>query len=804
MLHGIQLKTNIHTVTEDSSVLPKAGTVVVTVAVLSFLLFLACTTARAQAPAGPNRPVGVPDGYVITPSGYFHPSCVRQLKEGETLLEDGRVLQHADGTTESVPACAYPRYTARGEIVGAEPLAIKHSYIERAEATTSTSYGGLTVTWTVPPAPATNDGQIVYLFPGFDDINDIVSILQPVLGWNADFAGAWGVASWNCCPNGITTESRPVSVSPGDEIMGTIQDTCSAGTVSCPTWNVATVDVTQGTSTTLPNTPSEGQTFNWAFAGALEVWNLVQCSDYPPNGALTFSDVALYDYNFDLISNPGWSFENEASGLTPQCGYTGKVGATQVTLDYSPVITLASFSGYDGDGAFPEGGLVQATNGDLYGTTLEGGAKTGCGGGCGTVFKITPSGTLTTLYSFCSQSGCPDGFYPGAGLVQATNGDLYGTTEYGGANGYGTVFRIAPSGTLTTLYSFCSQSGCTDGSNPYAGLVQAANGDLYGTTEAGGANVVGGTVFKITPGGALTTLYSFCSQSGCTDGIGPVAALVQATNGDLYGTTAEGGANPGPSGIGGGTVFKITPSGALTTLYSFCSQGGCTDGAFPEGGLVQATKGDLYGTTEAGGASASCSGGCGTVFKISPSGALTTLYSFCSQSGCTDGYVPTGLVQATNGYLYGTAGEGGANGYGTVFRIAPTGALTTLYSFCPQSGCTDSAGPDATLVQATNGYLYGTAGGGAYGNGTVFSVFVDSGPFVETLPTSGKVGAAVKILGTNLTGATSVSFNGTGAVFEVVSSSEITTTVPTGATTGTVQVVTPNGTLSSNVPFRVP
>jgi uncharacterized repeat protein (TIGR03803 family) len=366
---------------------------------------------------------------------------------------------------------------------------------------------------------------------------------------------------------------------------------------------------------------------------------------------------------------------------------------------------------------------------------------------------------------------------------------------------------------LTTLYSFCSRSGCTDGEAPRTWLVQAANGDLYGTTTAGGVNG-SGTVFKITPSGTLTTLHSFCSQSGCTDGNTPYAGLVQATNGDLYGTTGYGGAYSDA-----GTVFKITPSGTLTTLYNFCSQGvypNCTDGEVPTAGLVQGTNGDFYGTTLFGGVNP-CSGpGCGTVFKITPSGTLTTLYSFCSQSGCTDGEAAgTGqvLIQATNGGLYGTAEDGGANGYfyGTVFKITPRGTLTTLYSFCSQSGCTDGYSP-AGLIQATNGDLYGTtyyggtncSGGPLPGCGTVFSLSVGLGPFVETQTTSGKVGAAVKILGTDLTGATSVSFNSTSAVFKVVSSSEITATVPAGASTGKVRVTTPSGTLSSNVPFRVP
>src|ERR1017187_115337 len=294
---------------------------------------------------------------------------------------------------------------------------------------------------------------------------------------------------------------------------------------------------------------------------------------------------------------------------------------------------------------------------------------------CAITAIALPAQTLTTLYSFCSQSGCTDGDGPYAGLVQATNGDLYGTTQGGGIKGNGgTVFRITPGGTLATLYRFCAQANCTDGTVPQAGLVQAANGDFYGTTSFGGANEHG-TIFKITQGGTLTTLYSFCSQTKCTDGADPQAGLVQAANGDLYGTTNTAGAN---GGYDYGTVFKITPGGTLTTLYSFCSQSGCTDGSTPLAGLVQATDGDFYGATYEGGASND-----GTIFKITPGGTLTTLYSFYSLSGCTDGaYPPAGLVQAANGDLYGTTYGGGANGGDrTVFKITPGGTLPTLHSF---------------------------------------------------------------------------------------------------------------------------
>jgi uncharacterized repeat protein (TIGR03803 family) len=497
----------------------------------------------------------------------------------------------------------------------------------------------------------------------------------------------------------------------------------------------------------------------------------------------------------------------------------GKRFVSIAVIAFSSLMTAAQaqtftklFSFDRRDGAGSQAGLIQGTGGNFYGTTSGGGAN---GPYYGTVFEITPSGTLTRLYSFCSESGCTDGTYPTGALIQATNGYFYGTTQNEGANDGGTVFEIAPGGRLKTLYNFCAQvvnQNCTDGEFPATGLVQATNGDLYGTTVGGGANGFYGTVFKIAPRGTLTTLYSFYSQNASP---GPCYAsgLIQATNGNFYGTTLECGANDNAVGNGAGTVFEITPSGTLTTLYSFCSQSGCTDGSAPDGALIQATDGNFYGTTRNGGTNDNdtcISGGCGTIFQITLGGTLTTLYDFCSQLNCTDGANPSAaLIQATDGNFYGTTSESGANGWGTIFQITPGGTLTTLYSFCSQSGCTDGQLPFAGLVQATNGDFYGTTyNGGTSSNcydgcGTVFSLSTGLGPFVETQTTAGKVGTAVKILGTDLTGATSVSFNGAAAAFTVVSPSLITTRVPAGASTGTAQVVTPSGTLSSNVPFRV-
>ena len=470
--------------------------------------------------------------------------------------------------------------------------------------------------------------------------------------------------------------------------------------------------------------------------------------------------------------------------------------ATAISSYAQIFVTLYSFSFNSSDGNDPLGALVQGIDGNFYGTTHFGGAFKS-----GTVFKITPGGTLTTLHSFCAQTSCPDGSNIGAPLALGTDGNFYGTTSSGGANGYGTVFKITGAGALTTLYNFCAQTNCNDGIVPEAGLVQGTDGNFYGTTDGGGVGAFG-TVFKITRAGALTTLYSFCPDGfTCTDGVGPVAGLVQGTDGNFYGTTSSGGAHSG------GTVFKITPGGILTTLYSFCALANCADGYNPfEAVLVQGTDGNFYGTTSAGGVQS-----LGTVFKVTPGGALTTLHSFCAQNNCTDGIYPyTGLIQGTDGNFYGTTTSGGSDllsGYGTVFKITGTGTLTTLYSFCPQGlSCPgDGNTPDAGLVQGTNGTFYGTtSSGGANGYGTVFSLSTGLLPFVETRPTSGKEGAKIRILGQGFSSSSVVKFGGIKATTIVLSgTTTITATVPAGALTGSVTVTTGGTTLTSAQTFKV-
>lgn len=466
------------------------------------------------------------------------------------------------------------------------------------------------------------------------------------------------------------------------------------------------------------------------------------------------------------------------------------------TLIVSPAQTFTTLFNFDAtNGLEPYETLVQGTDGNLYGATAFGGTSSNCAYslGCGTVFKITPTGTLTTLYNFCAQTNCTDGAVPDGGLVLATDGNFYGTTTEGGSgsnvdcqaqSGCGTVFRITPGGTLTTLYNF----DLTDGESPLR-LVEAANRNFYGTTYSGGANSYG-TVFMMTSDGVLTTLHNFNS----TDGANPQGGLFQSVrSGKLWGTTFQGGRH------NLGTVYTITVGGTLKTLHSF---NGNTDGFLPYGDLIQGTDGNFYGTTYDG-----VGGGhFGTIFKITPKGVLTTLHSFAGPEGAES---IAGLVQGTDGNFYGTTHAGGNNNYGTVFEITSAGTLTTLHFF----DSTDGAQPSAVVMQDTNGTFYGTTSAGGNGSnlncqsqsgcGTVFSLSVGLGAFVKTLPISGTVGTAVTILGTNLTGASSVSFNGTTATFTVVSSSEITTDVPAGATTGFVTVVTPTGTLTSNRKFRV-
>jgi uncharacterized repeat protein (TIGR03803 family) len=391
--------------------------------------------------------------------------------------------------------------------------------------------------------------------------------------------------------------------------------------------------------------------------------------------------------------------------------------------------------------------------------------------------------------------GGSDGENP-AGLTLGTDGNFYGATAEGGTLGYGTVFKITPRGSLTVLHDFANGS---DGAQPFAPPIEGADGNFYGTTY-GAVCHVGclGTIYKITSSGKLTALHSFCSQTGCPDGYGPVAPLVLGTDGNFYGTTEFGGTSDY------GVVFKITPAGKLTVLFNFDRR----HGAYPVGPLVQGSDGNFYGTTIGGGKTAVRQG---EVFRITPKGGLTVLYSM---EGASDGGNPyAGLVQATDGNFYGANVYGGNssncgdNGCGTNFQISPKGELTVLHNFDLATG----SAPYVTPFQHTNGIIYGDTQLGGTGDvgcatgtcGVFYSWSAGLPAFVSLLPYAGKAGRTIEFLGQGFTGTTAVAFNGTPAKFKVASDTYLTATVPNGATVGFVTVTTPGGTLKSNKKFRV-
>ena len=345
------------------------------------------------------------------------------------------------------------------------------------------------------------------------------------------------------------------------------------------------------------------------------------------------------------------------------------------------------------DGTDPKASLLQAADGNFYGTTNSGGAN-----GDGTVFEVTPAGVESVLHTFAGS----DGKNPQGTLVEDASGNFFGATTNGGSLGYGTVFKITASHTETVLHSFVKGS---DGGYPICTLAADGSGNYYGTTWGGG--LTHGTVFKITSSGSEQVLHSFADNS--SDGGYPTAGLVRGSDGNYYGTTNQGGS------AAMGTIFEITPSGTETLLYAFA---GGNDGGKPSSALIEGSDGNFYGTTTSAGAVAPPYG---TVFKVTPAGTETVLHSFAGQSA-GDGSDPSGsLLLGSDGNFYGTTQAGGSDNDGTVFKMTPAGVETVVYSFT--GGSSDGAGPAAALIQGSDGNLYGTTtGGGPSGYGTVFVV----------------------------------------------------------------------------------
>jgi uncharacterized repeat protein (TIGR03803 family) len=357
-----------------------------------------------------------------------------------------------------------------------------------------------------------------------------------------------------------------------------------------------------------------------------------------------------------------------ASGFLSPRGTSGYGSAFKITASGAFTL-LHTFAGGTSDGWNPEGSLVEGSDGNFYGVTSKLGSNEG------TVYRMTPSGQITVLHIFTGTAS--DGEDPLASLIQGSDGSFYGTTEYGGTSGYGTVYKITPSGSFTLLYSFPSitDSGgnfSSEGSLPSGSLVEGSDGNFYGMTGFGGANGWG-TVYQLTPSGGFTLLHSFARVAG--DGMYGFGSLVQGSDGNFYGMTGEGGSDPGEQG----TVFKITPSGNFTLLHSF--SGGTGDGSGPYGSLIEGSDGNFYGMTEYGGPNTDgYDTGFGTVFQMTPSGTITLLHGF-SNGITTDGQEPLGnLVQGNDGNFYGMTSRGGASADGTIFKLTGSPALPSPVS----------------------------------------------------------------------------------------------------------------------------
>jgi len=427
---------------------------------------------------------------------------------------------------------------------------------------------------------------------------------------------------------------------------------------------------------------------------------------------------------------------------------------------------MHDFNNTDGCCQIYPGNLAQGEDGNFYGTTITGGSSSGWGN----VFKMTPSGTFTSLYNFDFTHGA----HPQSGLSLGFDGNFYGTTYQGGANSAGTVFKITPSGTLTVLYSFTNGS---DGAYPRTPPVQAPDGNLYGATGNGTTPAL----YKITAAGTFSVVVPLPAQS--------YSPMIVGTDGNLYGMTLYGGT------VNRGTAFQFSPkTKKVKIIHNFDS----TTGYSPQGPLMQGVDGKLYGTTSTGG---SASGG--VVFQMSTGGTYKVLFNFSTTNEANGASPFAGVVQGSDGFLYGVTSVGGANGLGLLFKLSTSGTgFTDLHDFATATGDT----PYATPLLHTNGKIYGlTSHGGSHVvYGTIYSMDAGLKPFASQFVVySGKVGTSVDILGQGFSNATGVKFGTGSGTFVATSDAFMTAKVAAGATTGKITVLEPGGNLATPQVFKI-
>ena len=430
-------------------------------------------------------------------------------------------------------------------------------------------------------------------------------------------------------------------------------------------------------------------------AGNTQSWLVLSATGGTISASGTATVTASITTNANGLSSGSYSdtitFTDQTTGISQTRAVTLDIGAPIISGVSCAMTVIYSFASYSSHGFNPYGNLVQGTDGYFYGTTNGGGINSE-----GTIYKITSSGSLTTLYSFNSSSGQ----YPTAGLAMGADGNFYGTTT----SYIATMFRITPAGQFTTLYT--SGTSGTGPISPYSNLTQAGDGNFYGMSQYGGISNQG-TIFKLTSSGSLTVLYSLPAAYGSQN---KMPGVIQGDDGNFYGVTPAGGSS------NDGTVFKMTPSGSLTSLVIFNN----TNGGLPDSALAQGSDGNFYGTTGNGGNYDD-----GVLFKMTSAGSITMLGTFQGQGGVQTGVSPqiAPLVQASDGNFYGTATAGGTAGDGAIFKITPGGALTTLISFTGASGANPGETPFAGLIQASDGNFYGTTStSGSNGGGTVYKM----------------------------------------------------------------------------------
>jgi MYXO-CTERM domain-containing protein len=512
---------------------------------------------------------------------------------------------------------------------------------------------------------------------------------------------------------------------------GGIYSSTQSVTLTSATTGVSVVYTTDGS---IPAESGGTVTHGTLYSGAITI-----------NSTTTLSAMAFeHGYPDSAVAIDGFTLRTAIPTFVP-------LSSTASDFEAFPLVTiptsnvLYNFPVSASDGGTPAVGLIQGSDGNFYGMTSAGGA-----GSLGTVFKITPEGSLITLVSFSGTSGAFLGSAPHGSLVQGSDGNFYGTTGTGGAGNFGTVFKMTPAGTFTTLVAFTGTTGAFLGSTPFAGLVQGSDGNFYGSTEFGGtANY--GTVFKLTlsPSPTLTTLLSF---DGVNNGRQPEGSFVQGTDGNFYGATVYG-----LIGSTFGTVYSITSSGVLTNLVTFTGP----NGAYPHGGLIQGSDGNFYGTTNGDSVNND-----GTVFKLTltPSPTLTTLVSFTGPNGA---YPRSYLVQGTDGNIYGATNQGGSSyvsqsapGNGTIFQMTPAGILTTLVS----SSSTNGNDPFGGLVQGSDGNFYGvTQSGGTSNAGVFFQLIVPATAAPVFSPAAGTYTSAQTVTITSATSGATIRYTTDGS-----------------------------------------